>query len=114
MCYCNSWLSKFIRLCCQTVITFDIKSESMARVFSINIEFQSRYYMALVSLYQHGADVACQVRYVDEDLQSLLQADSLEISLADKRRDATPDNPLAKKLVYCTTDAIQAYLHEHA
>jgi hypothetical protein len=85
----------------------------MARVFSINIKFQSKCYTALVSLYQQGADRTCQVRYVDKDLQSLLEAESLEISLVNNRQYNGADNPLTQKLVYCTTNAINAYLHEH-
>ncbi len=83
----------------------------MARIFSIEVEFQKRSYTALVSLHGQGNEQSCMVRYLDQELQHLLQGNSIEFSLTDEPGRPVPlPSQLAKRLVGGTREAITAYL----
>ena len=82
----------------------------MARIFSININFEDKEYTVLVSLREVSHDICCQVRYVDKALRYILPGDILEFSLAEglKKPKDLPDE-LARNLVLSTTDALSSH-----
>ena len=79
----------------------------MARLFSININFEDQDYTVLVSLREVNHDICCLVRYVDKGLRYILPGDVLEFSLEEglKQPKVLPDE-LARKLVESTTHAL--------
>jgi hypothetical protein len=83
----------------------------MARLFSININFENQDYTVLVSLREVNHDICCMVRYVDKSLRYILPGDVLEFSLEEglKQPKALPDE-LAQKLVLSTTTALSHHL----
>ena len=53
----------------------------MARVFTLNIDFQQEQYTALVSLREEARDMYYVVRYVDADLHQIMTSPQLIFSL---------------------------------
>ena len=82
----------------------------MARLFSININFENKEYTVLVSLREAEHDICCLVRYVDKGLRYILPGDVLEFSLDEglKQPKELPDE-LAHNLVLSTTTALSKY-----
>jgi hypothetical protein len=79
----------------------------MARLFSINIDFENKEYTVLVSIREVNHDICCLVRYVDKSLRYILPGDILEFSLEEgfKQPQVLPDE-LAHNLVASTTAAL--------
>ncbi|WP_132053021.1 hypothetical protein [Pseudocnuella soli] len=98
------------------VATLEVVNEVvMARVFSIDIPFRDKMYIALVSVTERGHDLHCTVRYIDKGLKYILSGDKLVFTLQQGLK--TPQhlpNELAQSLVECTTIAIADYFHHRA
>jgi hypothetical protein len=79
----------------------------MARLFSININFENKEYFVLVNVKEVGHDICCLVRYIDKGLRHILPGDLLEFSLEEglKQPRELP-NELAQNLVMSTTSAL--------
>ena len=82
----------------------------MARLFSININFENKEYTALVSLREAGNDLHCIVRYSDKGLRYIIPGDCIEFSLQEglKQPKHLP-NELAENLVQSTSVALSNY-----
>ena len=53
----------------------------MARVFSLDIDFQQELYTALITLREDAHDVFYIVRYMNDDLQEIMSSKQLVLSL---------------------------------
>ena len=83
----------------------------MMRLISIDIEFNNKTYLALVSVRQKEEGLACQVRYVDSELQHLLSGDLLTIDLhGDLKQPRHLPGKMAETLVDNTIKAISKRL----
>ena len=83
----------------------------MARLFTINFNFNKSTYSALVSLREQGTDLSCIVRYIDTNLQAVLQGEVLVFNLGEGlKQPAHIENGQAEELVLTTTQAITDYL----
>ena len=83
----------------------------MIQLFTLNIRYKSKEYVALVSLRQQANEVNCLVRYVDRGLQYLLPGDNLVFGLDGtlKVPEHLP-NELYENLTQCTATAVSTYL----
>ena len=83
----------------------------MIRLFTLNIPFRSKEYLALVSLRQEADELHCLVRYIDRGLQHVLPGDVLTFNCSGelKLSGQLPDD-LSKSLMQCTAMAVSAYL----
>lgn len=85
----------------------------MARLFTVNFNFDDQKYTALVSLRQQGFDLSCMVRYVDKHMQHPLPGDVLVFSLTEGlKQPAVLPNSIAEDFVKSTTEAISRYLQQ--
>lgn len=86
----------------------------MARLFSINFSFQNTERLALVSIREKGADLYCQVRYLDKQLNNLLGGKQFVFSLPEgllQPANAASSDVL-QSLWYSTVEAIKSHLKE--
>jgi hypothetical protein len=61
---------------------------------------------------QQGEDFICQVRYTDDDLQSLLPGGRLSFHLSDTIKELKSNRyTLTDELIACTNKAITNHLH---
>ncbi len=82
----------------------------MARIFSININFENQDFTVLVSLRETGNDIHCMVRYIDEGLQYIIPGDCIEFSFQEGLKlPAQLPTELARNLVKSTTTALADY-----
>jgi hypothetical protein len=82
----------------------------MSRVFTINVSFKQKNYTALVSFRTRGYELSYLVKYLDEDVDSLIPGKKLQISLSGDIVHPKPESHLALDLVCKTTEAINCYL----
>ncbi len=85
----------------------------MVRIFTLNFPYRERVCTALVSLRSVGYDLACQVKYMDEDIHRIVPGGSLVFHLSGEvKSGANFDGEPARELLSCTTEAICGYLKE--
>jgi hypothetical protein len=83
----------------------------MSRVFTINFSFKEKNYTALVSFRSREHELSYLVRYLDEDIDTLIPGNKLLVSLSGGIEYPKLETKLARDLVYKTTEAINGYLH---
>lgn len=83
----------------------------MARVFSINIEFQQQEYTALISMREQAHDLYYVVRYMDGDLHEILTSQQLIFSLHEGLIEPKKlPSEQAEDLLMCTINALTEHL----
>lgn len=83
----------------------------MARLFSIQFDFQNKEHIALVSVRESERDLCCQVRYTDKDLNNLLCGKQFVFNLLDGlKQPCELSGQLMQALFTATVDAIKKHL----
>lgn len=82
----------------------------MSRIFTVNFPFKEKTYTALVSFKSYGYELSYLVRYLDEDVNTLIPGNKLLVSLSGGIEYPDLLNKLAEDFVYKTTEAINNYL----
>jgi hypothetical protein len=83
----------------------------MDHIFKLQFQYQQQVYSAWVSLRQSGYDLSFFVHYIEQDLHRLLPGGNLVFNLSQGlQQPATLPNSSAEELLYCTTEAIAAYI----
>jgi hypothetical protein len=83
----------------------------MGRVFTVNFKFKQQPVTALVNVRDRGYDLSCIVRYLDQEVATLLPGGKLIFSLAHGLE--SPVHLAGKpqeELFHRTTEAISHYL----
>jgi len=84
----------------------------MSRIFTVNFTYEERVHTALISF--HAPDNGCcQVRYLDEELNSIIAANKLVVDVKAHLSRPKPVSKAAEALIYRTTEVIQEYLDTH-
>jgi hypothetical protein len=82
----------------------------VARVFTINFNFEGKSESAIVRMYEPGYNIIFKVHVFNEQLHTYLPYGNLEFSLADWYSTSTADNEKTKKLVASIADEISNHL----
>jgi hypothetical protein len=85
----------------------------MSRIFTINFSFREKTYTALVSCRSKECEPSYLIRYLDDDIKTLIPGNKLLVNLAEGIKHPKPSNKLAEDLVRKTTEAINGYLQLH-
>jgi hypothetical protein len=85
----------------------------MSRVFTIHFSFKEKTYSALVSFSSKEHELSYLVRYLDEEVETLIPGNKLLVSLLQGVEYPQLQNKLAHNLVYKTTEVINEYLRSH-
>ena len=89
----------------------------MARVFTINFDFEERAANALVCMYEKGYNILFKIHVFNEELYKILPDGKLEFSFTDGlRKPRELNNDKGRQLVRCITDKISQHLNreEHS
>jgi hypothetical protein len=82
----------------------------MSRVFTIQFAFKEKSYTALVSFSTEHSYV---VRYLDEEVNSLMPEKKLVFPISESTEYPTVGNRFAQDLITKTREAISGYLQTH-
>jgi len=85
----------------------------MSRVFTVSFSFKEKNYTALVSFHSQEAHSSYLVKYLDEEVETLIPGNKLLVSLSGAVEYPELVNKIAYDLVYKTTEAINRYLQLH-
>jgi hypothetical protein len=85
----------------------------MSRVFTVNFRFKGKNYTALVSFKCCPRENSYLVKYLDDDVDSLIPGNRLVVSKSGNIEYPSPLDGLSKDLVSKTTQAIKGYLDLH-
>ena len=82
----------------------------MARLFTLNFKFRGKLHSAVVTIRDNGYDMACTVRYMDEELLSVIPSGKFMFQLSGEINCGTGSNPDMEELITCTSQAIAEHL----
>jgi hypothetical protein len=83
----------------------------MDHVFKLQFQYHQQVYSAWVSLRHCGYDLSFSVHYNEQDLHQLLPGGNLVFNLSQGLlQPAMLPSASAEELLYCTTEAIAAYI----
>jgi hypothetical protein len=85
----------------------------MSRVFTIQFYFKQKNYTALVSFCTQGIKDSCFVRYLDEEINSLIPEKKLLVSISGGVEYPKVEDRIAQDFIYKTREAINGYLQTH-
>jgi hypothetical protein len=82
----------------------------MAGRFTLDLYFRGKPYSALVTIRDDGYDMACIVKYVDEELHRLVPSGRLMFQLSGELNGAAASEADVEELIACTSQAIAEHL----
>jgi len=82
----------------------------MSRIFTINFSFKEKIYTALVSSRSKEYEPSYTVRYLDEDVDTLIPGNKLVVNLTEGIQHPEVANKLAQDFIRKTTEVINGYL----
>ena len=83
----------------------------MARVFSLNINYQQEDYTALVSLREEAHDMFYTIRFMDVDLHHIMTTQQLVFSLHEGLIEPKKlQSEAAEELLMCTINALSEHM----
>jgi hypothetical protein len=82
----------------------------MARLFTLNFHFRGKPYSALVTIRDNGYDMACIVKYMDEELHRLIPSGRFMFQLSGGMNCGNGSDPALEELISCTSQAIDEHL----
>jgi hypothetical protein len=84
----------------------------MARVFTINILFKGRFYLAEVSFNPDELNRSFFVRYLDEEINSLIHGRKIVINFTNEQTLINMEI-MGEELLENTKEAINTYLYQY-